>query len=84
MNNRIYDPPESRNLRILRCMSSLTQEEMASMLGISRSTYSAIENGTQAMSYSVACAAAKIFSVHAEDLSDPDLIRVIGSMPKLR
>ena len=76
MNNRIYDPPESRNLRILRCMSSLTQEEMASMLGISRSTYSAIENGTQAMSYSVACAAAKIFSVHAEAPVTPVYLRI--------
>ncbi|MGI6177869.1 MAG: helix-turn-helix transcriptional regulator [Eubacterium sp.] len=79
MSDRIYDPPEARNFRVLRCMYGLTQEQMAEMLCISRSTYSAIENGTQAMSYSVACAAAKFFSVHAEDFSDPNLIKVIGA-----
>jgi transcriptional regulator with XRE-family HTH domain len=52
-----------RNLRIIRKMSGMTQQEVADRLYMARSSYGAIETGKQAMTFGTACLLAEIFGV---------------------
>ena len=56
------------NLRVLRAMKRLTQEELASSLGVTRQTIHAIENGKYNPSLELAFKIAKFFETTIEEV----------------
>lgn len=61
----------------LREKNSMTQEEIASMVGISRSFYGHIENSKRNPSYGLAKKIASIFDLSVEDVFfDPESFRM--------
>lgn len=54
------------NLRVLRAMKRITQEELASSLGVTRQTIHAIENGKYNPSLELAFKIAKFFETTIE------------------
>lgn len=48
-----YTALMSQNLQILRLKASLSQEDLANLLGVTRQTISAIETGQRTMSWTV-------------------------------
>ena len=54
------------NLRVLRAMKRITQEELASRLGVTRQTIHAIENGKYNPSLDLAFKIAKFFETTIE------------------
>lgn len=55
-------------LRVFRAEKSLTQEEVASSLGVTRQTISAIEKGSYNPSLGLAYRIAKLFNVTIEEM----------------
>ena len=49
------------NIRMLRLLHDLTQAEVAGMIGMGRSSYSAVETGKQIMSFYTACRISEIY-----------------------
>lgn len=70
-----FNQTTSRNLRMLRRVHGLSQNELASSLGVSRSTYWAMEQGERPLTLYQAAACCKILHIHFSDLCDPDLER---------
>ena len=56
------------NLRVLRAMKNITQEELASSLGVTRQTILAIENGKYNPSLELAFKMAKYFDTSIEKI----------------
>ena len=56
------------NLRVLRAMKRITQEELASNLGVTRQTIHAIENGKYNPSLELAFKIAKYFTTTIEEV----------------
>ena len=55
-------------LKVFRAMHDLTQEALASKLGVTRQTVVSIENGRYDPSIGLAFRIAKLFNVHIEDI----------------
>ena len=58
-------------LKPLRQERKMTQQQVAKMLGVDRTTYSLYETGKVNLSFSKALALAKIFEIPITDLIDP-------------
>ena len=56
------------NLRVLRAMKNITQEDLASSLGVTRQTILAIENGKYNPSLELAFKMAKYFETTIEKI----------------
>jgi repressor LexA len=56
------------NLRLLRENRNMTQEQLANMLGVSRSTYTRYEQGTRECSYEMLLKISNIFNVTIDHL----------------
>jgi putative transcriptional regulator len=56
------------NLRVLRAMKNITQEDLASSLGVTRQTIIAIENGKYNPSLELAFKMAKYFDTTIEKI----------------
>jgi len=56
------------NLKVLRAKHSLTQEELAAKVGVSRKTINVIEGGDYAPSVLLALEIARVFDVSVEDV----------------
>ena len=65
----------SRNLKMLRRAQGLAQSELASSLGVSRSTYWAMERGDRPLTLYQAVTFCKLLHIRFTDLYDPDLTR---------
>ena len=65
------------NLRLLRSATSMSQHAIASALGISRSSYGAIEAGRQTLSLYHAIKLSEIFRVNCDKLWSDDLQKTI-------
>ena len=65
------------NLRLLRSATSMSQHAIASALGISRSSYGAIEAGRQTLSLYHAIKLSEIFRVSCDKLWSDDLQKTI-------
>lgn len=65
------------NLRLLRSATSMSQHAIASALGISRSSYGAIEAGRQTLSLYHAIMLSEIFRVSCDKLWSDDLQKTI-------
>lgn len=63
-----------RNLKLLRFLSGRTQDEIAKSLHVSRSTYGALEQGKQAMSFFTACQLAEFYSLEVGALLQVELL----------
>ncbi len=68
----------TENLLPLRTKAAITQEELASMLGISRQTYYAIETRRRAMSWSTYLSLVLFFDTNVETHS---MLRDINAYP---
>ena len=67
----------SKNLRLLRSATNMSQHAIASSLGISRSSYCAIEAGRQPLGLYHAIKLSEIFRVDFRRLWSDDLQKVI-------
>lgn len=56
------------NLKVLRAMNNLTQEQLADKIGVSRQTVVAIESNKYLPSLGLALKIAKLFKVKVEDI----------------
>lgn len=73
----------SRNLRYLRRSHNLTQSAVASLLGISRSTYSMLERGKTQMTLEQAFRICQLYGLSASELVSEELLPagLAGSRP---
>ena len=61
------------NIRFLRHLHGHTQKEFASMLNMSRTTYSSIERGERELTFMTALRIANIYGIDVGLLADPSL-----------
>lgn len=61
------------NLRLLRSIAGLTQEQMSAALNIARSTYASFESGSGVPSALMLCDLAEILGVDINTILDPKL-----------
>ena len=61
------------NIRMLRLLHDLTQAEVAGMIGMGRSSYSAVETEKQIMSFYTACRISEIYDIDVSSLISEDL-----------
>lgn len=69
----LYNLYLARNLRLFRALKKLTQQEVADLLQIDRSTYAYYESGKTEPSYGVLLQLADIFSTTADTLLAVDI-----------
>lgn len=72
----------SKNLRFLRLVYGYTQQEMANVLGLSRSAYYAIECGSRQMSFETLCALSDFYEIDMNYLVTLDICEQILNMIK--
>lgn len=63
-------------LKEARKVRGLTQEQVATLAGIDRSTYSHIERGSRDPSFKAASGIARVLGTHIEDLFLPSCVRI--------
>lgn len=68
----------SNNLAALRAKAGISQAELANLIGVSRQTYSAVECGKRAMSWSVFLTLILYFDYNQ---ATHDMIRIIKAFP---
>lgn len=67
------------NLSALRAKAGFTQEEVATMVGVSRQTYYSIETGKRNMTWTLCLALILLFDTN---LDTHNMLRGIGAYPK--
>jgi transcriptional regulator with XRE-family HTH domain len=65
-------------LPIRRAWADMTQEDLADASGVSRSTISRLESGTQEPRPSTTSKLADVLGVEPQDLADYELLRIVG------
>lgn len=74
LNNNKYIVIMSDNLAMLRAKATLTQAQIADIIGIPRTTYSAIENRKRKMTFSVFVSLSKYFISNQQTATIMDLL----------
>ncbi len=66
-------PHVAGNLRLLRCMHNMSQEQTAALLHISRSCYGALENGSRTPDIITLCKLSSLYGVSLDHLLKLDM-----------
>ncbi|MEU7802572.1 helix-turn-helix domain-containing protein [Micromonospora arborensis] len=69
----LLDPDAPRDLAVLRARLGMSQDDVATLLGLSRAGYAHIEQGRAALNDDIARRLAAVLKVDVQDLPQPEL-----------